>query len=754
MVKIGCDIDGNLDDSKFSEPIPWVGIYVAAASMACLLGMVTDAINGIRHRRFWFPCKFFSLNATTLTLIAVSVKLSVDLNTPMPRRQDQLAKLSSSVLMCTIIGNSLPSLATMENKEILMTLMAVGIIVLTVIVNICIQFGTGVIYVFWIEHVSVMFLMLVLLALMSSSALTIPMTKKILQLLYNKEYKLALKEGSYEIGETVVNKLREDLMKYWMMAHTSSPQFVMGRSATCTASGAFCLLSAMILAEAILRSYFMPWTFKFCSGESDYKWANILIFVVQTIAVGVGTIAPAFRWFIAINFRCPKNQKESCKKLFKVEVYWIKTLLRMKECPLSIQIRDKRYRKLAHGAEVFCLNFCIQMQKGIVLMSKAVTLISIFFVSRILRCCNYCKEVMSKFNNNVSSINSGEESQPSSKLDLRRFVLHLEGEDDLVELMMKKNCDATNHWIQVGEKQQPKRLLMLLEKSTISQGFKGVGEFDSDQVPPLDAEKPPNCWALPVVTMASIAVALPNINSCLTEELICTLNEALPYVKFIENDLDREGNLINIRMAADVVWLGVDLYRKWLDVDLHQLSLQEKNPKETLQTLADAAKRTYQEFKLKHIYVCLKEIPSKWPAKVLLANSMYRISQNILLNYECRHGHTSERLFEELRIMISDILSACLTNLPRVISMKCLNSAIEDSEDSVRHAVYILGKSKKIIKMLEKRSPNLGPNQMGNIDEWCSMHKQKSPLYFIPCSPKSETEAAASKSSDLYLTIE
>ncbi|KAJ7952490.1 putative Plant/MNJ7-17 protein [Quillaja saponaria] len=187
--------------------------------------------------------------------------------------------------------------------------------------------------------------------------------------------------------------------------------------------------------------------------------------------------------------------------------------------------------------------------------------------------------------------------------------------------MMKSNRDATIHWIQVGEKQQPMRLIKLLEKSTILQGFKGVGEFDSNQVPPLDAEEPPNCWSLAVVTLASIAVALPNTNTCLIKELICTLNEGLPYVKLIENDLDREGNLINIRQAADIVWLGVDLYQNWLDVNLHKLSLEEKNPKETLERLADAAKIRYEEYKKKYVNVCLKEIPSKWPVKVLVANS-------------------------------------------------------------------------------------------------------------------------------------
>lgn len=103
MGKIGCTIDGNLDDSKFSDPIPWIGVYVAAASAVCALAMAIDVLHGLRRRKLWFPCNFFSLNATTLTLLAVATKLSVDLNTSMPRQQDQKAKKIDLVPLCWLI---------------------------------------------------------------------------------------------------------------------------------------------------------------------------------------------------------------------------------------------------------------------------------------------------------------------------------------------------------------------------------------------------------------------------------------------------------------------------------------------------------------------------------------------------------------------------------------------------------------------------------------------------------------------------
>ncbi|KAK9198415.1 hypothetical protein WN944_013599 [Citrus x changshan-huyou] len=76
------------------------------------------------------------------------------------------------------------------------------------------------------------------------------------------------------------------------------------------------------------------------------------------------------------------------------------------------------------------------------------------------------------------SDDSRSESQSSLKLDISRFVLHVEGENELVDIIMKSNQDATDKWMQMGQKKQPEHLLQLLKQSN-SQGFKGVQDFDS-----------------------------------------------------------------------------------------------------------------------------------------------------------------------------------------------------------------------------------------------------------------------------------
>ncbi|KAE8671753.1 hypothetical protein F3Y22_tig00111941pilonHSYRG00248 [Hibiscus syriacus] len=501
----------------------------------------------------WFPCKFFTINATSLTVITVAVKLSVDLNTPMPRGQDQLAKLSSTALICTVMA------------------------------------GTGVIFVFELEHAVIMFLMLVLLIVLSFSALTVPTIKHYLELKYKKKYEMAQKEFSVaNETKSLEDKLREALMIHWMMAHTCSPQFVIGRcspqfvigrSVTCTASGAFCLFSAATLAEAMVRFYLMPGSLKFCKGDSDYKWSINLVLLTQAFAVGMGTIAPAMRWFLAINFRCPTRSKKkgNTTRWYKLEEYWIRILVEMKECPLNIPVRNRLCRRIAHDAKVKFLNFCIGIQAGIVFISKVIRLISVFIMSMILLSYNCFRDRLMKFTpDNSIGNDSGSELLHSSKLDLSRFVLHLEGEESLVELMMKENRDATEYWRQKAKKRQPKYLNELLELSRPCEGFKGLTEFDSFKVPSLDTEEAPNCWSLSLVTLTGIAIAVPNIESCSIKRLIAGVNEGLVYVRNIE---DMQGNLVNSRKAADVVWLGVELYHRWLDVDLRKLSLQGKKHK-------------------------------------------------------------------------------------------------------------------------------------------------------------------------------
>ncbi|CAN8257338.1 unnamed protein product [Cochlearia groenlandica] len=729
MATLGCDAHGDLNDTEFSKPLPSIGIYVAVASLICGLAMATDLLHGFRHRKFWFPCKFFSLNATSLTFIAVGIKLSVDLNTPMPSRHDQLAKLSSSVFVCTVMGNSMPSLGLMDNNDLFMNLMALGILVITDVVNICIQLGTGAIYVFKEEHFVVVLLMLLMLIILCFSATTVPVTKRILEAKYKKKYDVALKCPLARERTTVAKRIQEDLSKFWMMAHTSSPQFVMARSVTCTASGFLCLLSGVTLGEAMVRSYLLKQRSPgFCHGDSDYKWSTSLVLVCQTSAVAIGTVAPAIRWFTAVNFRCPIRGKKYYRDEFRIEGYWTQWFTEKKQRPLSVWIlRDRRCRKAAHDVKHWILDLCVLTQYVIVFASKIIRYISVYCVSRILICCYFAMRTTGTVSH-AESERCG--SSTSLKQELASFVLHLEGEDELVDLMVQSNREATDHWVEKGREKQPINLMELLERTThISKGFEGIKEFDSNQVASLAASgEPPNCWALPLVTLTSIAVALPDVKPSSMKKLLNAVNEALECVNKFEHILDTGGELANLRKAAESVWLGVDLYHKWFDVDLRKLSKQERSQEDTLRELAEVAKKEFSESWQMNLMVCMKHKPSRWPIKTLAANSMYRISQTILLDYQSsRQYGTGEALLRKIETTISDIVSGCFCNVAQVISFKCLVTAVEVREESVRGAALHLGRTEKILEIVERRSlPELKCDKMKNIDEWRAFYKMNS----------------------------
>lgn len=161
----GC-VNGTLDGADYSAPVPVIGLYIAAGTLVCVLFMLFDVISAFRHRKKWIPCRLFSLNSLTLTLLAICTKLPVDLTTAMPGAHDQLSKLTATTLLCVAIGFFSPSLESRMSNKI-----ALSILVITVVVNMCIQIGTGVIHVIVVEHIILMCCMFVLLLFVWYSAI-------------------------------------------------------------------------------------------------------------------------------------------------------------------------------------------------------------------------------------------------------------------------------------------------------------------------------------------------------------------------------------------------------------------------------------------------------------------------------------------------------------------------------------------------------------------------------------------------------
>ncbi|KAL7138971.1 hypothetical protein ABFS83_09G019100 [Erythranthe nasuta] len=602
--------------------------------------------------------------------------LLVDLTNFVVGVNDQIAGVSSLVLMSTAMANFTTSLGSMTNDEIAVNLAALSILVITITGNVCIHIVQTRHFLFVLdilaEEVGSTFVMLLLLLILCSSAVVVPTAKRCEKILgYGRNGELPIRHRT----------LRGSVF-----------------------SGLVCLLMGLTLLEAHIR---MPLVYdNFVRTHSSYKWSVNWILVVQAIGVALGTIAPLMRWFIAARFKSLEMGRKNFKDEFKVESYWTQILVDWRESPVPLQIGSHKFKKLLHDVKGLLLNFCIGVQIAIVLASKLVLLLSATFLNGLL------------FIKNRKAWCCFKESRTGTgSLDYSSYVLLLEGESKLPQKTLTNICNEADKLIQIGRKKQSKNLVELVKKSV---NFNGVREFDSDEVPILQYhQEPPNCWSLPVVTLTSIAISLPNVSDRKRNFLLSAASRGLYFVTLVEKSLDRNGDSAIIRHAADVVWVGVELSKKWQDKDLQSASLGGGSHKETLHNLSDTAEKIVIDFTTETKDPLMMQNPLNWPVTVIAARSMYRITQTIMRAHKDDHSLTNEELFERLSVMISDIFAACLTNLVSVIILKCHSNAIEEREESVRQAAILLGESEEILEILEKRElPRLDPKKAGDIEEW------------------------------------
>ncbi|KAD3337632.1 hypothetical protein E3N88_33152 [Mikania micrantha] len=303
------------------------------------------------------------------------------------------------------------------------------------------------------------------------------------------------------------------------------------------------------------------------------------------------------------------------------------------------------------------------------------------------------------------------------------YVVQIEEEEKLSNRILKNTLHSITRLLDESEKKEPRNLMKLIEKST---GFNGVVMFNNDDVPPLYPDQTHNCWSLVVVTLTTIAIALPNIAKLHFTGLLAGISEGLQIVRHIEDCLDHVSgdSVIKAKKAARRVWTEVYVHHTWLQVELQNKAHKGKTSKEILKWLGDESAQIVIQLKSSK-----KSSTDHSTYKLILATSMYRISQTLLM--QCNEQENllnDQNLFEWISIMIGDILVACFTNLPRIIKMKCHHHAIEKRGDSIRNATQLLGKSKKILKILKARQlPNIDLDSMACIDKWRALTKAQIP---------------------------
>lgn len=278
----GC-INGTLEGTSYSSPVPIIGLYIAAGSLACMLMMLYDVISGLRARKRWLPCKSFTLNSITLTLLSIASKLPVDLTSSMPSPQDQLSKLCGTTFICVCTGFLLPSLGIFSESECFSNLAAMTIFLITIVVNICIQLSTGVIVLFIPEHIIILCCMLLLLMMLWYAYWDIT---------DRKQRSSETNKGVFMKGNDSMAIRVYESYKY---CYHSNPQLVMSLDTICVFVGIVCLLCSVVLIQAAFRSLVYKQSV-FCQGNSDYGWSMWEIVVVQILTVVLGGFVTVFRW--------------------------------------------------------------------------------------------------------------------------------------------------------------------------------------------------------------------------------------------------------------------------------------------------------------------------------------------------------------------------------------------------------------------------------------------------------------------------
>ncbi|XP_024984255.1 uncharacterized protein LOC112520188 [Cynara cardunculus var. scolymus] len=677
-----------------AQAMPWVGLYVAVASLICTLAMAADVFQGFRQGKLWFPCKFFTLNAASITLIAIAMKLPVDLTTNMSDDDafinENCKERSISVyFLLTMLANFLPSLGGMDDKELFTNIIALTILIITIIVNMSIQLAAS-------HHnrevyVIQMSIMTFFLLWPFWVAFTVPASRRVIQHQYQELHRSVLDCQEIKFSS---KELTHHVKKYWMIAETGNPQFVLASSPFCSASGLVC---SIIAAQSILSLIGMlEYTPHFWDGKSDYKWSINVILTIQYVRMVVGSIAPTFRCITTTTyFNLSKEWSINHINMFRVEKHWTQRLRHWKRNHYTSHIPGRHCKKVFNHVKNMILNLCIALQMTLVVICKTICLVPTCIMLLFCSCCHFCNSLLKRFREEPNASNNNARSEIKEYIG---YALQIEEEAKLSKRMLKNMLKSITKLLYQSEKKQPRNLVKFLEKPT---GFNGVAEFDNDQVPPLHPEETNNCWSLIAITLTAVALALPNIENGQVKGLLASMSEGLQFVTHIEETLDANGDLVKARKTARRVWTEVEVYCSWLHIDLQMKAHKGKMSQEILQWLSDEAIQIVIQFKQKK----------------------------------------------------KDLLCACFTNLPRVITLKCHHDAIEKREESIRTAAQLLGKSKTILNILEGRQlPDLDQESMAYIDKWQALPKSQVPNGRASSAGIQSASSSSNKSVTIAIT--
>ncbi|KAK9138867.1 hypothetical protein Sjap_009461 [Stephania japonica] len=534
MAKPSCP----LENDRYTSPVPYVGLYIAGATLVCLLFMLYDMISGFRRRTRYLPCKLFSINSVTLTLLATASKLPVDLTTYMPGGRDQLSKLSSTTMVCVCIGFLIPSFGINQEAESITNLIALSLLVITIVVNVCIQMYTGVIFSFFPGHIIILCCMIILLSMLW---------------FFNSE----INRGKTVIAATNRNLFRKGRAKsflhqvklWYMSSCISNPQYLL-----CGHTGLIVAMISIVCLTVLSHAAFqtLPHKSKFCTDASDYGWSISFIVVTQIITVVVGSLGTIFRSITMVSRHTQGYLQNTSSHIVEIEKFALKFLVKKRQLlrAVSIIILSRFVVKIAVTI-INCLALTIlgliPVFVGLILLVTTFSLLSM--------CCPKCLIP----NPDISQITL------PWKEELKDHVSSVI--DKFPERIMWICVEDMKKWMNASNKSPPTHLAQLLSEPRSHRPQTLVDIVQQIGITSFSEGYRLSCLSV---------VILARISSTLSQTLIQVLDEAYDIIYYIDKKIN-VGNSEDHRKRqfAKVLWAYKGVHLSNIDPNRATCSVPE-----------------------------------------------------------------------------------------------------------------------------------------------------------------------------------
>ncbi|XP_043697144.1 uncharacterized protein LOC122647915 [Telopea speciosissima] len=649
MGKGGC-VNGELDTASYGSPVPLIGLYIAAATLVCFFCITFDLVNGLFIRKKPFvPCKLFPMNAFTMTVLALATKLPVDLTASMPRAEDQLSKLTGTALLCISLGFYMPSLGTMGTSERYGNMAALSVMVITMVVNVCIQMRTGVIFAFIVEHIIIMFCILILLLLMWSSA-------------------IAFRGQSREWTTYYTNcgkgpqGLRKLLLKLHLLNYTGNPQTLLCETSHHHTFGLLCALSSAVVLQAMLRSFVLK-NMRFCSGVSDYRWSIPIVIVVQFLTIVVGTFSIICRW---VSFVSHSNQVALWAHK---ESYFPERELEFLKLNLSFRFLSKNLSNVFLVAKDFIMNVLIRTQIALYTCSSFLVGYPIYFVKAFLGKIVPFDRI---FHEHTEDIDRMLEEMSTSMFSLSFDVFSsLQHNDTFIRWITNMALKDMIRWTNTYKRNCPTHFIQLITNCSASKSecalFIKKLEAIGNEVFAGAYDYRVSCVSV-LVLSGMLAELMPTSRR---ESLMYSLDESFEIIYFVDQKTDTPSMIDEVRWRSiKDVWAQWENPNHWFRTIISQAFKKKFKGPEFEQHDARGVLRDALDAMEEYLRDCLRASNSRGEANSFAGTQLYWIGAEffVISKFLRAQEYESDKdLFDFLEKCFVQMLCFTLFSLPLAI---------------------------------------------------------------------------------------